>query len=200
MEITAHSLSHAKLPKPPTLHSKASFLASSSLPFQSSSKSFFAHASQAQSPPTHVADRWLLEPVGQSALSLSLSLSLSPRITVKDWYIELLTKKGEDGCVVLKIVILVKMQQKSRDKYNIYIYIFYHSNVNCSWPLFWSQFERLWNPSGSYAYWIWEMLLSRTGMMLNWTPAISFFFFLQAHDEPKVDFDCQLYDNRISIY
>jgi hypothetical protein len=135
-----------------------------------------------------------------SQLSLSLSLSLSPRITVKDWYIELLTKKGEDGCVVLKIVILVKMQQKSRDKYNIYIYIFYHSNVNCSWPLFWSQFERLWNPSGSYAYWIWEMLLSRTGMMLNWTPAISFFFFLQAHDEPKVDFDCQLYDNRISIY
>jgi hypothetical protein len=92
MEIAAHSLSHAKLPKPPTLHSKASFLASSSLPFQSSSNSFFAqlqgvsikvrqqrnpraiHASQAQGPPTHVAERWLLEPVGQSALSLPVLL------------------------------------------------------------------------------------------------------------------------------
>lgn len=90
MEITAQSLFHAKLPKPPInfsslpfLHSKAYFLGSSSLPFQSSSKGFFAqlqgvsikvrqqrnpgaiHVSQAQSPPTDVAEIWLLEPVGQ---------------------------------------------------------------------------------------------------------------------------------------
>jgi len=32
------------------------------------------HASQAQGPPTHVAERWLLEPVGQSALSLPVLL------------------------------------------------------------------------------------------------------------------------------
>ncbi|XP_059430611.1 uncharacterized protein LOC132164190 [Corylus avellana] len=88
MEATAHSLFHAKLPKPPTnfsslpfLHSKASFLASTSLPFHSSSKGLHlqgfsikarkqrnpgaVHASdEAESPPTDVAQRWLLEPVG----------------------------------------------------------------------------------------------------------------------------------------
>ncbi|GMY10264.1 zeaxanthin epoxidase, chloroplastic isoform X2 [Fagus crenata] len=92
MEITAQSLSYAKLPKastnfsapPPSLpffHSKASYLGFSSVPFQSS-KSFptklkgvgiksrqqrnvgAINASKAESPPTDVAERWLLEPVG----------------------------------------------------------------------------------------------------------------------------------------
>jgi hypothetical protein len=97
MEATAHSLFHAKLPKPPTnfssfpyLHSKASFLASTSLPFHSSSKSLHlqgfsiksrkqrnpgaVHASEAESPPTDVAERWLLEPVGQLALSFHIAV------------------------------------------------------------------------------------------------------------------------------
>lgn len=96
MEMTAHCLSHAKLPKPlikfsspPLLRlfqSKASFLASSSVPFQSS-RTFVAqlqcvgikarqqrnlgaiHASETESPPTDIAERWLLVPVGQLALS-----------------------------------------------------------------------------------------------------------------------------------
>ncbi|KAB1202624.1 Zeaxanthin epoxidase, chloroplastic [Morella rubra] len=91
MEMTAHSLSHAKLPKPlikfssppflPLLQSKASFLASSSVPFQPS-RAFVAqlqcvgikarqqrnlgaiHASETESPPTDIAERWLLVPVG----------------------------------------------------------------------------------------------------------------------------------------
>jgi hypothetical protein len=92
MEITAQSLSYAKLPKPstnfsapppslPFFHSKASYLGFSSVPFQSS-KSFptklkgvgiksrqqrnvgAINASKAESPPTDVAERWLLEPVG----------------------------------------------------------------------------------------------------------------------------------------
>ena len=91
MEVTAQSLSYAKLPKPsinfssppslPFLHSKASYAGFSSVTFQSS-KSFLTqlkgvgiktrqlknvgaiNASEVESPPTDVTERWLLEPVG----------------------------------------------------------------------------------------------------------------------------------------
>nr|XP_023921629.1 uncharacterized protein LOC112033082 isoform X1 [Quercus suber] len=91
MEVTAQSLSYAKLPKPsinfssppslPFFHSKASYAGFNSVTFQSS-KSFLTqlkgvgiktrqlknvgaiNASEAESPPTDVAERWLLEPVG----------------------------------------------------------------------------------------------------------------------------------------
>ncbi|KAK9999144.1 hypothetical protein SO802_018747 [Lithocarpus litseifolius] len=91
MEVTAQSLSYAKLPKPsinfssppslPFFHSKASYAGFSSVTFQSS-KSFLTeykgvgiktrqlrnvgaiNASEAESPSTDVAERWLLEPVG----------------------------------------------------------------------------------------------------------------------------------------
>lgn len=91
MAVTAQSLSYAKLPKPsinfsspaslPFFHSKASYVGFSSVTLQSS-KSFLTqlkgvgiktrqlrnvgaiNASEAESPPTDVAERWLLEPVG----------------------------------------------------------------------------------------------------------------------------------------
>ncbi|XVE59744.1 hypothetical protein DITRI_Ditri05aG0071800 [Diplodiscus trichospermus] len=88
MEMTARSLSQAKLPSrstslsPPFLHSKASLAASNlAIPFQSSknygSKLKFdgiksrrqrnvgvIHASEGESTSTEVSDRWLLEPAG----------------------------------------------------------------------------------------------------------------------------------------
>lgn len=96
MEISsAHPLLHSKFPKPlisfpappslPFFQCKASFLASNSVLSQSS-KSFLTqsqgvgiktrqqrsvgaiHASQAESPPKDVSERWLLVPVGQCAL------------------------------------------------------------------------------------------------------------------------------------
>lgn len=91
MAVTAQSFSYAQLPKPtvnfssppslPFFHSKASYVGFSSVTLQSS-KSFLTqlkgvgiksrqlrnvgaiNASEAESLPTEVAERWLLEPVG----------------------------------------------------------------------------------------------------------------------------------------
>ena len=92
MEIPAQSLSHAKLPKPPSFpisfHSRSSLFASKTVPNIPNKNTILTQLhgvtikprkynktgvvfanSEAQNPPPDVStDRWLLEPVGQRVL------------------------------------------------------------------------------------------------------------------------------------